>query len=74
MRRPATATEYRIRVRGRFDDDRCARFAEFNDKLQVSETTLRGPLADAAELHGTLQRLQDLGFELLEVRPAARRR
>jgi len=65
---------YEIRLRGRFDDARSARFAEFTDTLHVEETILRGEVLDQAELHGVLQQLQDLGFDLLEVRPAAARR
>ena len=61
-------TRYRIRVRGRFDDERMARMQEFSDKVEVSETVLSGQLDDQAELHGLLERLQDMGFELLAVR------
>jgi hypothetical protein len=64
--------DYEIRIRGRFDDARSARFGEFTDSLRVHETVLRGAVIDQAELHGVLQRLQDLGFELLEVRQGAR--
>jgi hypothetical protein len=60
--------DYRIRVRGRFDDERMTRMQEFSDKLVVSETVLCGSLGDQAELHGLLKRLQDMGFELLAVR------
>jgi hypothetical protein len=73
MARLHTGSDYEIRLRGRFDDERRARFTEFNDKLEVSETVLRGWMSDAAELNGVLERLQDLGFDLLEVRPARRR-
>jgi hypothetical protein len=68
MRRRATIGSYEIRVRGRFDDHRVARLAEFTDKLEVSETVLSGDMHDQAELHGLLARLQELGFELLAVR------
>lgn len=60
--------QYRIRVRGRFDDERMARMLEFSDKVVVSETVLSGKLDDQAELHGLLEHLQDMGFELLAVR------
>jgi hypothetical protein len=66
-------SDYEIRLRGRFDDARSARFAEFIDTLRVSETVLRGAVTDQAELHGVLHQLQDLGFELLEVRQAPAR-
>ena len=66
----ATGADYRIRVRGRFDDERMARMEEFSDKLAVCETVLCGRLDDQAQLHGLLERLQDMGFELLAVRRA----
>jgi hypothetical protein len=63
-----TDTKYKIRVRGRMDDERMARIEEFSDRVAVSETVLCGHLDDQAQLHGMLERLQDMGFELLEVR------
>jgi|1185.fasta_scaffold63896_2 hypothetical protein len=63
-----TNTGYKIRVRGRFDDQSVARLADVTDKFGVSETVLCGHLDDQAELHGLLERLQDMGFELLAVR------
>jgi hypothetical protein len=68
MEGSATGARYRIRVRGRFDDERMARMQEFSDKVVVAETLLCGKLDDQAELHGLLERLQDMGFELLAVR------
>jgi hypothetical protein len=68
------AHAYEIRLRGRFDDASCARFVEFTDSIRVEETILRGSVADQAELHGLLQLLSDLGFDLLEARQAAGRR
>jgi hypothetical protein len=32
------------------------------------ETTIAGPIADQAALHGLLAKIRDLGLELLEVR------
>ena len=68
MEGSAAGARYKIRVRGRFDDERMARMQEFSDKVTVSETILCGNLDDQAELHGLLERLQDMGFELLAVR------
>jgi len=65
---------YEIRLRGRFDDASWARFVEFTDAVRVEETVLRGSVADQAELHGLLQLLSELGFDLLEARQAAGRR
>jgi hypothetical protein len=60
--------DYKIRVRGRCDDANMARIEEFTDRVAVSETVLCGHLDDQAQLHGLLERLQDMGFELLAVR------
>ena len=68
MEGSATGARYRIRVRGRFDDERMARMEEFSDKVVVSETLLCGRLDDQAELHGLLEQIQSLGLELIEVR------
>jgi hypothetical protein len=60
---------YEIRIRGVLDGHWSAWF----DGLQVScddgaETTISGPVADQAALHGLLAKVRDLGLELLEVR------
>ena len=68
MASQATGTKYKIRVRGRMDDERQARVEEFSDRVAVSETVLCCHLDDQAQLHGLLERLQDMGFELLAVR------
>jgi hypothetical protein len=68
---PASPVE--IRIRGRLDDRAFERFGEAYGGLAVAETVLRGEVADQAELHGILARLQELGCELLEVRRLVRR-
>ena len=60
---------YEIRVRGVLDGGWSAWF----DGLQVTsdehgQTTIAGPVADQAALHGLLARIRDLGLELLAVR------
>ena len=59
---------YRIRVAGRLD----ARWSSWFDGLDVrsdqdGSTSLTGPVADQAALHGLLTRVRDLGLELLSV-------
>ena len=60
--------EYEVRV-GRHLDDRWGEW--FGDLTMTREpdgtTTLRGPVADQAALHGLLQRLRDLGIPLISV-------
>jgi hypothetical protein len=60
---------YEIRVNGVLDRGWSAWF----DGLQVAshehgQTTIAGPVADQAALHGLLAKVRDLGLELLEVR------
>jgi hypothetical protein len=58
--------EYELRVDGRLD----ARWSEWFEGLVVDAgddgtSTLTGPVADQAQLHGILARLRDLGVTLL---------
>jgi hypothetical protein len=60
---------YEIRVRGVLDSGWSAWF----EGLRVTgdehgQTTIAGPVADQAALHGLLAKVRDLGLELLEVR------
>lgn len=43
-------------------------FAEFTAAVRPAETVIRGDVRDQAELHGVLDRLQQFGLELIEVR------
>ena len=59
---------YEIRVQGYLDQDWSAWF----DGLAICHdpdgtTVLRGPLTDAAALHGVLNKVRDLGLALLAV-------
>ena len=63
------AAIYEIRVKGVVDD----RWSEWFDGMTLSsnvgdETTLTGPVADQAALHGLLAKVRDLGLPLLSVR------
>jgi hypothetical protein len=60
---------YQIRVKGGLD----RRWSAWFDGLHVAsddrgQTTIAGPVADQAALHGLLAKIRDLGLELLEVR------
>jgi hypothetical protein len=60
---------YEIRVNGVLGHGWSAWF----DGLQVTsddrgQTTIAGPIADQAALHGLLAKIRDLGLELLAVR------
>lgn len=61
--------EYEVRVDGRLDE----RWSEWFDGLVVETrddgtSTLTGPVADQAALHGILARMRDLGVTLLSCR------
>lgn len=64
---PTRGAEYRIIVRGELD----ARFASLFDGMQMErvsgETFLKGKVIDQAQLHGFIERLEELGLELLSV-------
>ena len=62
------AGRYEIRLRGHLD----ARWAAWFDGLSLTHagdgtTTISGPVADQAALHGLLQKVRDLGLPLLSV-------
>jgi hypothetical protein len=60
---------YEIRINGVLDSGWSAWF----DGLEITSdehghTTIAGPVADQAALHGLLAKVRDLGLDLLEVR------
>jgi hypothetical protein len=59
---------YEIRVQGHLD----TRWAAWFDGLTIAPdsdgtTTIEGPVADQAALHGLLQKIRDLGLPLISV-------
>lgn len=59
---------YEIRVKGHLD----ARWSAWFDGLELSRhpdgtTLIEGSVADQAALHGVLQKIRDLGLELVSV-------
>ncbi len=66
-----TAT-YRIQVQGRLDENWSGQFDDMTITVEggsegLSVTTLCGPIADQAALHGVLAWIRDLGLPLLLV-------
>ena len=57
--------EYTFRVRGRLSPDILAALEPLAPVEPVTETELRGVLADGAALHGMIARLEQLGVELI---------
>jgi hypothetical protein len=66
-----TGTAYRLVVQGELDQ----RYASLFDGMelqQVSGTTvLTGEVVDQAHLHGLIERIEELGLELLEIQQVA---
>lgn len=63
---------YEIRVKGHL----ASRWAAWFDDLTLTHendgtTTISGPVADQAALHGLLQKLRDVGIPLISVTPQA---
>ena len=63
---------YEIVVRGRLSRRYECAFDGATLVPRNGQTMLRADLADQAQLYGLLNRLRDLGIELVSVNPAAR--
>jgi hypothetical protein len=67
-RRP---TSYQIVVRGELSQRYSAAFEGMALEAEDGQTTITGPVVDQAHLHGLLDRVRDLGLELVSVNAAA---
>jgi hypothetical protein len=65
---PREGASYEIRVRGRLSDSLMAAFEGMRASVEPVETVLHGPVQDQAALYGLLDRIQNLGLELVEIR------
>ena len=63
----ASRISYCIVVKGRLSDRYADAFGALHLEPQGGHTALRGPIVDQAELYGVLNRLRDLGIELVSV-------
>lgn len=74
MTRPApgpavSGPTYEIRVAGHLDDHWAPTLGDLTlVRLEDGTTSLTGPVADQAQLHGVLGRIRDLGVPLLTLR------
>jgi hypothetical protein len=65
----SSACVYEICFRGQLDERRARWFEGMTmERLPSGETRLTGPLPDQPALYGILNRIRDLGLELLSVR------
>jgi hypothetical protein len=65
-RRP---TSYQIVVRGELSQRFATAFDGMDLEARDGYTTITGPVVDQAHLHGLLDRVRDLGLELVSVSP-----
>jgi len=67
MKQGRRSAVYRLVVSGELD----ARYAYLFEGMQMERvegtTVLIGPVLDQAQLHGFMERIEDLGLELVEV-------
>ena len=58
---------YRLVVRGELDDRFAYLFAGLEMERDEGRTVLTGEVIDQAQLHGFIERIEELGLELLSV-------
>ncbi len=63
-------TNYRIVVRGELSQRYSTAFEGMALEAEDGLTTITGPVVDQAHLHGLLDRVRDLGLELVSVNAA----
>lgn len=64
---PDTSATYEIRINGSLDQKWSDWFDGFTFEHREGDTTLTGPVADQAALHGLLAKIRDLGLPILVV-------
>lgn len=62
-------SRYRIVVRGCLGEHLGCAFEHLELESQAGESSLTGTFVDQAQLHGLLDRLRDLGIQLVSVNP-----
>jgi hypothetical protein len=62
-------TRYRVVVRGRLSEHIASAFEHLELDSRAGHSSLTGTFADQAQLHGLLDRLRDLGIQLVSVNP-----
>jgi hypothetical protein len=61
-------SSYEIRIKGRIGEALRAAFADLKVTTRPAETVVYGQVADQAALRGLLDRIQELGLEIVEMR------
>ena len=63
----AQATNYQLVIRGELDERFAYLFEGMRMKREAGNTVLTGPVRDQAQLYGFLERVEELGLELVSV-------
>ena len=71
MQNHTQPSRYRVVVRGRLGHELAETFEHLELDSRAGESSLTGTFADQAQLHGLLDRLQDLGIPIVSVNPVA---
>jgi hypothetical protein len=58
---------YRLVVRGELDERFAYLFGELRMEREEGRTVMTGEVIDQAQLHGFIERIEELGLELLSV-------
>lgn len=66
-----SGTAYRLVVRGELDQRYAALFEGMDMNRAGGTTVLTGDVVDQAHLHGLIERIKELGLELVEIRQVA---
>ena len=67
MESAADPRTYRLVIKGCLSDRMAFAFTDLNVEARAGETELTGDFADQAQLYGVIDRLRDLGIELVSV-------
>jgi nucleoid-associated protein YejK len=65
------STRYRVVIHGRVGRELTDTFEHLELEANGGESSLTGTFADQAQLHGLLDRLQDLSIPIVSVNPVA---
>ncbi len=63
------AGHYELVVRGEIGDRFAARFEDMRLTRRSGRTVISGTVRDQAQLHGLIERIAELGLELVSVNP-----
>ena len=71
MSGPERGTPYEIVVRGEIGNQFSVAFEGMRLRHARGQTVLEGEVRDQAQLHGLIERIQDMGLELVSVNPSS---